>query len=143
MAETVTMSVTEMREQIKVNALSLYPEQASQYLLEQQGTGTTGYVSPSGAFDVVITMTTPYDDKLYQAYLTYNRGTMAAAKGELVETAVQAWLSLLEVTAQALAGRMDEYLSSSMRECSYEQYGDGLCLMGFQLMIERSERAGR
>ncbi|KAK5678901.1 hypothetical protein LTS10_008556 [Elasticomyces elasticus] len=127
MAETVTMSVTEMREQIKVNALSLYPEQASQHQLEQRNAGTTGYVSPSEGFDVVITITTPYDEsKLYQAYLTYNRGSMAAAKGGLVETAVQAWLSLLEVTAQALAGRMDEYLSSSMRECSYEQYGDGL-----------------
>ncbi|KAK5743517.1 hypothetical protein LTR17_002692 [Elasticomyces elasticus] len=123
------MSITEMREQIKVNALSLYPEQASQYLLEQQGTGTTGYSSPSGAFDFVITMTTRYDEsKLYQAYLTYNRGSMAAAKGELAETAVQAWLSLLEVTAQALASRMDEYLSSSMRECSYDQYGDGVVL---------------
>ncbi|KAK4903253.1 hypothetical protein LTR27_000181 [Elasticomyces elasticus] len=131
MAETVTMSVTEMREQIKVNGLSLYPEQASQHQLEQQRAGTTSYISPSEAFDVVITMTTPHDEsKLYQAYLTYNRGSMAAAKGELVETAVQAWLSLLEVTAHALAGRMDEYLSSSMRDCSYEQYGDGVVLDG-------------
>ncbi|KAK3652134.1 hypothetical protein LTR56_005265 [Elasticomyces elasticus] len=121
MAETVTMSVTEMREQIKANALSMYPAQTGQYQQEQRGAGATGYIPPSDAFDVMITK---YREE-YQAYLTYENGTKSAAQGAWKQTIPQALQSLLDATAEALNELARDAIANNMLLLSYGKYGQG------------------
>ncbi|KAK3643157.1 hypothetical protein LTR56_004996 [Elasticomyces elasticus] len=105
MAETVTMSVTEMREQIKANGVVLFPSKARDYTSRQHSAGTTGHVlGGSEAFEVVVTRNETGD---YEAFLAYSEDILKpAAYGEPDPSVVDALRSLLDVTATAAAEKM-------------------------------------
>ncbi|KAK4545100.1 hypothetical protein LTR36_003651 [Oleoguttula mirabilis] len=130
-------SISGLREQIKANAVHLFPSIVGPHITQHSGSNTYLYIPPSTAFDIAlvnvtisrvsrISDETPESYLGYQAYLTYQTpaGCKRAAQGEAAESVEGALESLLRTTGRALAGNMMDVFKGEGFG-NWREYGGG------------------
>ncbi|KAK5119231.1 hypothetical protein LTR85_007845 [Meristemomyces frigidus] len=135
----MSSSVSGLREQIKANAVHLFPSIVTPYLAQHGSSNAYLYIPPSTAFDIAlaaVTLSRMTDNSIssgttesyigYQACLTYETplGRKRAAQGEAMESVEAALESLLRTTGRAMAvSIMDVFKGEGFG--SWREFGGG------------------
>ncbi|KAF2769497.1 hypothetical protein EJ03DRAFT_374449 [Teratosphaeria nubilosa] len=120
--ETTTPRISDLREQIKANAVLLFPNIVQAHLTTTPSANAYLYVPPSTAFEITLyflgasdstrgriasTHASDHREMAYQAMLIYQTpaGPARAAQGNSAVSVEDALVSLLQVTGHCLANR--------------------------------------